>query len=71
MDNNLRNREAGSCGLCSKWEFISKDWGICRSVNENSEIRGHVLYTEGRVAELQTRKDFGCRQWQEIDIWKA
>ena len=69
MTDNLRERKVGSCGLCSKWEFISKDWGICRSVNENSEIRGHVL--TGIDPELQTRKDFGCRQFQEMDIWRA
>jgi hypothetical protein len=69
----LRSRKVGSCGLCSWWEYNSKDWGTCKAVNENSAIRGMELELEvpSYAAWLTTRRDFGCRLFQEMDIWKA
>ena len=70
---NLRNRKVGSCALCSHWEFNAVDWGTCKIVNENSAVRGMEIELEVPAfgAWLTTRKDFGCRLFQEIDIWKA
>lgn len=64
----LRDRKCGSCGLCSSWVFEGGDWGRCAKVNENSDVRGAVL--SGVDVELSVRKDFGCRLFQEIDIFR-
>jgi hypothetical protein len=68
----LRDRECNSCGLCSHWQFNSGDWGTCTAVNENSGIRGMEIELEVPAfsAWLTTRIDFGCRLFQEADIWK-
>ena len=66
---NLRNRKVGSCGLCTNWVHNALDWGHCVKITENSEIRGAVL-PDDSAEYMGTRKDFGCRLFQEIDIWK-
>ena len=69
---DLRNRKVGSCGMCSHWIHNALEWGTCSIVNENSGIRGMEIELEVPAfgAWLTTRKDFGCRLFQELDIWK-
>jgi len=77
MTSNLRSRKVDSCGLCAKWEYASTEWGYCKAIHENSGVRGANItsFTAGHDdlsdIGLETRKDFGCRLFQELDIWRA
>lgn len=67
------NKKIHTCGICEHWEFDGADWGHCVKITENSEIFGATLESicgEPMYAQLSVRKDFGCKLWKELGIWR-
>jgi len=67
------NKKIHTCGICASWVHDGNEWGHCAEINQDSEIFGAVLESichEPMYAQLSVRKDFGCKLFKELGIWR-